>query len=1114
MGFICKITSIICRSAMLSIQILTFLLLGVVNAAFVCPIQRSIIHDNLVHFEQNITLKQRRASFILLNSHARKRLTVLRGSLRDILNDGPTTASEIVNSHIDTVEQRQKLTNQLKNFSTQEIKRELEQTYKISTAALRGKDQLISALVMARLTGSLSTPPMDGGVDPNFRDEYKEPSRGESYANGSSWLNNANYQKDMELMSVGEIKRELQLYGVSVDMYADKMQLLSVLVNERRIRNIPTPSKRPKIEVNVVPTAAPSRLKRNPPPGMSDEEGNESIRSPSRMAELTKVTILTKNQKEAKKSQSQQSNDNFYGSMIYPFSDFSDRQQEEPYYATQGSQFAIESPYYADNVVAPPADTTRQDGSYDGAKLRELQIAFEFDRIQAALLSPDQIQQELAAKFNIDTKYFMGVNEMVYALAVARVDAAIERENRRRSGKDDGCEVSTEAGGAPISKNRNANFDGVTSSNFSNGQTTRPECIDGVNSGLASREELISMEFQRLQPLDEYELSWELEAQYGIPAKHFLGKKELAYALAVERVDSAQREADAANQPDSQSEFPPSDSDQFAWMSDEDMMRMMEEEMMKEAEPQNDSNANADNKFSKRQNGQQQQSKSSQQTSLKDMIQNNSKKAPRSQQAANGSFQYQGETLREREIRENKAKQTQMGTVVGSERWDASSVSNKKQSAPQRNEQTSSPNKAQSPPLSDILKGSTRSRTSARQKSRVRATSPPPRQTTQQRPPRSASKASSPFDVSFGVGAWKTSGGIGNNAYQNSYGMPPRSPFEVPDFPDPAMFANYQPEPPPPPFGAYSYSDQAYSDSMSFEPGKFTPPRKHAVDPSMPPPSRRKNDSRGFNIRDTAGPRPFIGVQTVMDQYMPPSPPLTVDPPPPDESNPPPKRPFEPAPFSRPQPHTVYNDRPPREPRGSRWKTAPPPPPKNRWNPGSRSKPTGPSPYNRVKDLFANNKSSKSKEVVKDKQTKFKHEDQVKFKYDKIEVMNDEWSPFEGRGPGRRQNIKKVVDAEVDAGNEDQYQGFANAWKGGPKSEQLGRDKISSPNRPPVAMMKAYELLSNPEVQAVAAKARSHPKVKEAVLACMGDPTKFGAYLDDNDIGPILRELKSSIEEQ
>jgi hypothetical protein len=62
-------------------------------------------------------------------------------------------------------------------------------------------------------------------------------------------------------------------------------------------------------------------------------------------------------------------------------------------------------------------------------------------------------------------------------------------------------------------------------------------------------------------------------------------------------------------------------------------------------------------------------------------------------------------------------------------------------------------------------------------------------------------------------------------------------------------------------------------------------------------------------------------------------------------------------------------------------------------------------------------------------------------------------------------------------------------------------------------MRKAYELLSNPKVQSLAAKARSHPKVKEAIMACMGDPTKFGAYLDDAEIGGILRELKESIEE-
>ena len=36
--------------------------------------------------------------------------------------------------------------------------------------------------------------------------------------------------------------------------------------------------------------------------------------------------------------------------------------------------------------------------------------------------------------------------------------------------------------------------------------------------------------------------SSELESQYGIPAKHFMGKKEMAYALAVEREDRAMKE--------------------------------------------------------------------------------------------------------------------------------------------------------------------------------------------------------------------------------------------------------------------------------------------------------------------------------------------------------------------------------------------------------------------------------------------------------------------------------------------------------------------------------------------------------------------------------------------
>lgn len=1112
---------------MLSLKIISYLFVGMANAAFICPRIRSIHHDSSVRIDYAINT-QCTARYMLQSLHANRKITVFRGSLRDILNDGgPITTSESVNSQIDTVEQRQKLTNQLKNFSTQEIKRELEQTYKISTASLRGKDQLITALVMARLTGSLSVPPTEGGVDPNFRDQYKEPLRGDSNnANGSSWVSNANYQQDMELMSVGEIKRELQLYGVSGDAYTDKPALLSVLIRERRLRNIPAPPKRPKIEVNVVPTAA-SRSIRNPSPGMSDEEGNESIRSPSRMAELTKATILTKNQQEAKKSQL---NPSSRGDTAPKDDGFSRKSSENDIFSFQSDDFPsrqqeiysipTETPYYADEFIPSVEDATQQNGN-EGTKLRDLQIAFEFDRVQEGLPTPDEIRYELASKFNIDTKYFMGVNEMVYALAVARVDAAIERVKLRRDGKDDLCDVSDELGGKPISKNRNANFDGVTSGNF-NGQSIPPECLDEVDGALPSREELISMEFQRLQPLDEYELSWELEAQHGIPAKHFLGKQELAYALAVERVDTAQKEADAAIQNNQfQSD---DDSNQFAWMSEEDMMRMMEEEMMKEAMPSETINVSADNKFrSTRHNGkidtqptstleQNSSTESSQSTSLKDMIQNNSEKRSRSQQSANGSFQYQGETLRERERRESNSKhmsaEPKMGTVVGGERWDKS-VSKQKPITPQRNKQQ------KASPLSDILKETPRTGTSPQQKSRARATTPPPRPPQQQRPPRSASRASSPFDVSFGVGAWKTTGGIGNtasNAYQNygvrnDYGMPPRNPFEVPPFPDPEFYASYQPEPPPPPFDSYS-SDQIYSDSTSFEPGKFTPPRKHNAE-GMPPPSRRKTNSRGFNVRDTEGPRPFIGVQTVMDQFMPPSPPLQVDPPPSDENNPPPKRPFEPAPFSPPQPHTVYNDRPSRERRGSKWKTTPPPSPKSKWNNhASQTKRGGPSPFDRMKDIFTNEKDTDKDDF----------EDQVKFKYDRVEVMNDEWSPFDGLG--RRQSDKskasdvKVVDAQLHDENANQYQGYANAWKGGPKSEhneQVAGTVVGNRSRPSDAMKTAYELLANPDIQAATTKARSNPRVREAVQACIGDPKAFGEYLEVSDVGPILQELKDLI---
>eukprot|EP00804_Cyclotella_cryptica_P019604 CCRYP_014348-RA/>CCRYP_014348-RA protein AED:0.25 eAED:0.25 QI:0/-1/0/1/-1/1/1/0/1158 len=1157
MNLLLRIISLLCKSATLSLRIMMFLLLGTVKSAFISPMQRSPQPQDYFPVSRCVsrvdTATQVSVDQRLSLLRKKPMVTALHGSLRDILNDGPASTSRSdLNSHIDTVEMRQKLTNQLQTISTQEIRRELEQTYNISTASLRGKDQLITALVMARLTGSLSVSPTDGGVNPNFRDQYVEPGRGASTGANPPLVNNANYEKDIDLMGVGEIKRELQLYGVVTDAYADRRELLALLIQERHLRNLPTPSKRPKIEVNVVPTSSASSNRTPSPESLSDEGGNESIRSPSRMAELTKVTVLSKNQKEAKQPQSSArkmpipSNENFIGENSFPvppYSTASPRTEQQDAYSQQTS-LPFENPFFVDDTFSPN-DFAQQDETYDGAKLRDLQIAFEFDRVQSTLSSAADIQTELASKFNIDTKYFLGLKEMAYALAVARVDDAIERQQRRRNGKDDdGCVVRSVEASAPISKNKNVNFDGLISSNFNNsGKSTQSECVDEVDGILPSRDELISMEFQRLQPLDEYELSWELEIQYGIPSKHFLGKKELAYALAVERVDTAQKEADAArdNKSDPKSD-PAPEPGKFAWMSDEEMMRMMEEEMMKAevteemltAEQQHypqELDGTPENTVSTvpSQNQSRPSSKSSRPTSLKDMIRINTKKdSARSRQpvqSSNGNFQYQGETLHERERRkENETKrkspatqQPQMGTVIGGEREDKTSVSREKSPAAQRDTKETKPN-AQSPSLSDVLKSSSRQQTT-----RVRATAPPPRPPQQQRPPRSASKASSPFDVSFGVGAWRTSGGIGNtassNVYQSDYSMPRRSPFEVPPFPDPSTYSNPR-GPPPPPFGPFS-SNQVYTETRtSFEPGAFTPPRKHNVDSIPPPPRGRRNTNpRNFNIRDTEGPRPFVGSQTVYDQSMPPSPPLQVEPPPRDENNPPPpQRPFEPAPFSRPQPHTVYNDRPPRDRSGSAWKTSAPPPPRNQWNTSSQSqqKRDGTFPFDRMKDIFDNMRSGSNENTDK-------FEAQVKFKDDKVEVMNDDWTPFYSKA--QRQNPKsktadvRIVDAELDAGSTNQYQGFATAWKGGPQSNQSqGQVNIPDPTNsyntqitPPEAMKKAYELLANPEVRAIATQAKSNPKVREAVQACAVDPTKFGEYLDDPEIGPILQELKKCI---
>jgi len=125
------------------------------------------------------TLRPRRTSSQSIQSSGSTTTSIYVKSLRDIIdNDGPpppksnsfntlnnlqspSTNSNSINSNSNSATntntnykqqlQITKLTNQIKNKSTQEIKKELEHTFRISTTAIRGKENLVKTLVDARL---------------------------------------------------------------------------------------------------------------------------------------------------------------------------------------------------------------------------------------------------------------------------------------------------------------------------------------------------------------------------------------------------------------------------------------------------------------------------------------------------------------------------------------------------------------------------------------------------------------------------------------------------------------------------------------------------------------------------------------------------------------------------------------------------------------------------------------------------------------------------------------------------------------------------------------------------------------------------------------------------
>ena len=942
---------------------------------------------------------------------------VLQIKLRDFMDDGKKK-NDPDSFDISNLDRETKLSHQLQSKSTSEIKRELEYTYGIPTVALRGRDKLISALVDARLKGSSQNVSGVAGTPASpQRTTATSPAKDFRQSKRS-------HGPDVDKMRVGEIKRELKLYGVNVDAFIEKRELMEALKRERQLR-APVSARPQNTEVVVVPGV-----------------GNVSTGDSGRVAATNAANQL----------------------------------------------------------------------SNDPEKQRELRIAYEFEHIQTSLPDPLEILTELESQYNISTKYFSGAKEMAYALAVARVDASIESE---RKGQVQGSVIGESMGkDEPISKNRNNSMN--YSSNFVS----------------PTSEELVAMEYENLQSWGKSDLAAELENQYGIPAKHFLGKKEMAYALAVERVELAAKEGGFIVDDDDYYNVQEEEEDEVAFDSyfqsaqefqgwntatdgnygnSYDMFSMLEEEMRKEEEQKRlrqmaANDPRSTDEFISAQN---------KNTPLADMV-NGKKNGRQYTQNRTPLSSEQPSPQRQRQRRQNVAR----GTVTGGRAKTSNTESRPLSAVAREAEQRRKAPTKRSTPLSDILKG-------AEEKQRVRSqrVSTPlsdilkEQQTGKRRsandpykrrskpPPRPKATNTGRFDDSFSVQdpfkSYKRA-----SSRRNGSQMPfEPTPFTAPGSHNAAQGTSSRPR-----SKTFSRSQKPYEPT-------FTPPRKHDTTNMPPPPKSSRRNSRKFNIKD--GPdftQPFVGSQVWVNENVPPSPPLQVEPPPRDPNYKAPERPFEPTPFSTFQPHSVRDDRPPNRREQFRPPSPSPKTNKHQSPPSSGKKQTyksnrdGSSPFDKFKDVFNT--------VTRHNKQKDDSEEEEGFKSGNVEVLTNDGSAPNGSSKRQQENNSAVIiDAVIDDGKEEPSTTpfFASAWKGGPESKVV-EDSTSDANGfnqeadMSDAIRKAQELLAgDPKLRYMATIAQSNPKVREAVEACMGNPSAFGQYLSDPEIGPILEAMRNSI---
>lgn len=316
--------------------------------------------------------------------------------------------------------------------------------------------------------------------------------------------------------------------------------------------------------------------------------------------------------------------------------------------------------------------------------------------------------------------------------------------------------------------------------------------------------------------------------------------------------------------------------------------------------------------------------------------------------------------------------------------------------------------------------------------------------------------------------------------------------------------------------------------------------------------------------------QPFQGAY--VEQNVGYSPPLQVEPPPRDPNYTPPERPFEPTPFMDPQPHAVRTDRSAyTRDKWNRMDSAsggPPPPPRDysgyyqqqqkqqqqrttKRHKTNKAKTS--SPFDNLRDMFSNigSKNDEAESSEKD--------EPIGFKSGNVEVLTAE----EGRR--RRQQELEFIDAEVaeddkDSGSSWQddrndeedlppqsfHEAFSAAWKGGPESAPPSSSPFTvnggsnssgaTPNNnsnaegitdsnnnngantmlnDPIIQKAQHLLATNSKIRSILSQAQANAEVRdllgEAIRECSDNPIEFGRYLEDEDVGPILNELRECL---